>query len=476
MKKIISLLATMIVLVCAVFALASCGVSVKDAEQDPHGVITEAFTQTNAQFFKDDANVGSIVEDSLKSGSVKLDFKGTNELSTILGPSYADMRVKAVLYSDKKNDKYAFDVVVKVDSLDVEGTLYMSPEEVVLDCPALVGSENAYKLNMTGLAQDFNGSGLYEWITEQFGAIPTESLDKIKSLLETFSEVYADLYEEDEDEAKDFALDIYKSLGLKVQEDTVKIDDKDVNVIKIQLSVNNKTCEAIVKEIADELFEDDEMRNNFVSSLMDKISSYEIDVKVDVNIDKGNKRIASIVANGAAANADGSETGIEMNFTVTDNKMEFKGGINSNDLASVFYVTLTREQKDDIVTYVVNAKGGSSDDGTTPTMSNLLKAEFEYNKKDGDFKVGIKANGTTVLSIEGNIKKTSDTATIKINEVGSQGLSLEVDLTIEYKKGDKMPSAPKAKDILQMSKAEVETAIQDIFMNSIFADIFQSAE
>ncbi len=478
MKKIFSLLVALLLLVGAVFALASCGdLSVDEVTKEPHTVLTQAFQQTSAEFFTDDADVGDIVADAIAKGSTTVSFKGTEALG-MLTPMLADIEVTGVAYSDVKNDRYALEVLVDVgEGEPIEAVLFIDEDGIVLDAPDIVGADKAYGIGFDGIADKVADSKLVEF----FGGIEADDLEDVKEVLNTVEEEYKKLFEADKEAANEFILEIYNALKFVATEGSVTVGEDEVEVIALNLEFTDKTLEAVCDAIVDRYVSDEkealEAKAEIDKMISDITSQYNIDLSVVVNVDKATKKLANVVVAGSIEPVQSNDMGVELDasLAITKEKLTVEGSAQvsragvKTGYGFALEGTKTVDEKKAKYEFALDLSTTDAE-GKTVNYNDMFKLAFNYDMETGAYSLEADVSDTK-LSLSGKIVKDDKSVAISITKVG-MGVEIPVDLSITFEAGAEMPEKPEAKDLLELTEEEVNTLIEDFQTSKIGSLIF----
>lgn len=468
MKRSLSLILVLCMLLAACFAFSSCGkVTPKDVEKNAQATMSEAMDNTTSEFFGDDIGLKEMVKSALKSGSVTLAFEGKeNDIGL-------DLNVSETLYCNAKDKEYVSDTTVTFDGETLNALVYVDKNGVALNSPSVLGSNKTLLLNPATLASGLEGSFLSEML---FGGDRSdEDMDQIVSLLGTINNEYQKFFDKDAKENREEELnEIYALLGQTVAKESID----DVDCVAITYTITNST----VKAVADKLLADmeldaemkEELKTEFDEAIEELNENATLNLTVKICIGQKSNKVEKITVGGTVVILEDQPETIEINAELVFGETEIKltGSILSPDLKGNADVTLKKETKGDNIVYslVVNAGDGKG------ASVNALNVTYTYNKgngafvlaadvySDGDERVGASVNGTVTVN--------KDNAKLEITSVTVDGETVNFKLSAIFNKNASMPKVPEgAKDVVTLTEAEWEEIIEEIEENSKIADL-----
>ncbi len=477
MKKILTVAALLLLVVCMTFVLGSCGgVSVDKAEDDPAAIISEALELGCSGFFSVDEKADRIIEEAVNSGAVTFALEGNEVFESIFGRAFSDAELKAIVYSNTKNNKYAIEIDSTISDEDIKGILFIDKDKVVLQSKTFLGSKNAYSFSPAIFAQKYEDSDL-----ENLLALDKYGDEQLVKIFEDLRDAYARAFEDNAEKNKELTRALYEALDYEVAEQRYD----GTPVIVVTLKVNNNTLEDLFDAFADAADLKGDLRDEYEDAIEEALEeineNMNLDCEIKIAIDKNNgklyKATADLLMTPTDEDYDDQSISAKVDFTISDDKLELGAKFVADvDDKYEYEFKLTGDKKvdGDKVEYdfALDAKGefgGEDIDGT------VLSASFEYDKKSGDFELSIEGDEDIAdfdASIEGNMKVEGKAVTVAIEEIGANSVSVKIGLSVKYEKGVALPATPEAKEFVELSEDELEDLANDIKEDSIFADMF----
>lgn len=474
MKRILTAAALMLLVVCMIFVLGSCGgVSADKAKDDPQAVIADALELGTAEFFSLNADADKVIEEAIKSGAITLSLEESDLLEDAFGISGTEL--KAIIYSNTKDDKYAVELDSKIADEDLTGIVFIDKDKIVLQSKSLLGTKDAYSFSPSTFIDKYDKSDLKDMLD-----LDSDSEDQLIEAMETLKDAYAKLFDLESKENKELNRKFFEALKYEVTEE--KVDG--VNSVVITLTLNNDTLADYMDVFVEATGLKGELKEEFEEELVDAIEditdTVKLDCKVSIAINKDNGKLYNITADMKVSPTDKSikqSVSVKVDFDISDTNLALAVDVVADlEEKQEFEFKLTGEKtvKGDDVTldFKLTAKG---DFGYEEINDTIATATFEYDQKKGDFELTVKGNEELAdfeASIEGNLKVDGNKATLVIEEAGANGVSVDIGLKVEFEKGVKAPETPKATDIIELSEDDFEDLANDIEEKSIFAKMY----
>ena len=462
MKRILTVAALLLLVVCMTLALASCdmGVSVDDAKDDPAQVLADALSAGTSDFFTLDAEIDKKIADAMTSGSVTLALDENEALQQMVG--LTDFDIKAILYANDKTQQYALEIDADIAGESVDGVLFINEDKIALVSRTLLGSSKAYAFTPSVFLSKFEGSALKSALGID-NETASEVLDAFRSANECFNNLFN--MEEYNEKLSERTKKLFEAFDYGVSER--EIDGEDM--IVMSLVINSETIDDAVNMLTDEDFGDgfeEEILEELEDLVVELQDNAEIDATVAIYLDKKNGALRNVDLDFTATPTDdeyeGESVTGEVSFSITESKLvldaNIAGELEEDSFDYSFTIECDKKVDGDKVTYDLTldvvADGFGQDIDTT-----LVTAQFVYDKGDGDFELEIEGDGKIVdfsANLEGNVKVDGNAVTIVIEEVGANSMSLEIGLEIKFEKGVAVPEVPAdAKEIVELTEEEV---------------------
>ncbi|MBQ7336404.1 MAG: hypothetical protein IJW92_08035 [Clostridia bacterium] len=501
MRKLLSMLLVLSLLAVSCLTFASCGlfnkVNENDVKDNPQAVINDAMQNTSNQFFTDDANMNTIVNDALKGGSVAILFESDTLLQDV-----GITKIGATVYGAMNTEKSVIDASVTMGGEELAARLYASLTEdemlALLESESILGSDKVIGINFKTFFDNLEGSAM----AELFG-LEGEAMEAFTAMCEPLVTVLDEIYEktdlERKNETEDFANELYALLNQSVASAKVKdANGKEVDCVEITYTLNNTTIKAVANKLIDKL--ETEMESlgldailessgtdmaEMVAQLEDSLDQLDeytnIDLTLKLNISKSSYTVLSAVVNGSVTAYGAGEYNEEtdesedlvmnINASLTFSETEIKLAITSSDDTNTanLELTLTKEEKDNVVTYGLSVNESYNDEEDTDNNynHNVINASYSYNKKDGSFVISADVmedeNTRSEFSITGSIAVTNDSAKIELNSVTYDDVTVTFKASITFTKNVEVPAAPtEYLDVVEMTQGEWVDVINEI--------------
>ena len=469
MKKLLSIILVLSMLLTSCILLASCGdVRAKDVEKDAYTTISAAMQNTSESFFANDAKAEKALEKALKCGALSFSF----ESDELMGGDLT--KIGETLYVDTKNEKLVSDVSVIYDGKTLGALIYLDENGLKLKSESVFGSDKALALNISTLKEKLKGSTLAELI-----GLDDETADQ---LIEVFNNLEAELEadsEENLEKAKEFYNEILALCNQTVAEEKIE----KTKYVVVTYTINNEALKAIIGKYAEFVGEyyPEEMTAEMKAELDKSIE--ELDAMVDVvlnaklYINRKANAISKIAIDGTIT-SEGDEKGeiaAEINFSETEIKATASISIPNEESMSA-EVLITKEEKDGNVTYSLSA------DAKTGSVSiDLVKASYTYEKNGN---ITLKADiyndvyDRAKIELKGNMAVTKDEVKLEFNSLTFGEEALTFKATFSAKAMSEIPAAPSdAKDVIELTEEdwmEIVEGIQNSELGKIISDMTPS--
>ncbi len=492
MKKLLTFMLLICVLV-STFILASCsGVSVEAVKENPASAITEATANATTGIFNDETNTGKAVMEALNKGAVILEVEGKD----LLGEGN---KLTETIYIDSENGKCVLDTNVKMGEDVISALLYLGQNKLAINSNALLGSDVTYLIDITTFMEKFADSELatlFE-LSESDKAELEEAFAQIKDAL---NKAPTDIQIPDDE--------IYVLLNQTVTEETVKAGEDEIDCVVVSYSLDITTLKNIMVKYIEATGYSEKELADIKKSLDDTFKKLQAAAKMEITektyINKSeNKLFKTTVLMTIEPNANSSlaqygiKDKITLNFETVygenDVVLTMKlGGLGallggaspvaaapSANMELTAVVALTKNVTDTAVVYELSAVM------TMPSVEiEIGSLTYTYTKSSGDFEIEAELNqllmGTEKpfkATIGGKITASASEAKYQLTsiEYGDKAYTFNISLT--FKSVDKIPEIPAdAKDIVDLTQKDIEdfmTAFQKTPLYAIIAESMQ---
>ena len=468
MKKIISALLVMAMLLTSCVLFSSCaGLSAKDFENDTYTAINKVTTATLERFFSDDSGMKNIVNGALKSGSVS--FKASSDT---LVPD-VDLELEETVYFKEMNGIVS-DTAITVDGETLNALIFADKNGIILKSEELLGSDTAYAINLNTLVEKFEDSDLGEMLKDSSNMTKSEIRELVEAL-ENFKKEYQALYGRDaEKNNAAFVNELYAAMDMDVSEAKISVGKNEVDGITVAFTVDNDALEEIAEKIIEKSGVTGDAEDSATESVEQLLASFELDLYVELQIEKGAGTLANIIIEGdVKSEAASAKMDIEGEIEFTDSEIGAYFEIKSGDTKYSAELVIEKTKKDEKTVYELELSVGDGRGGEI----NYLNAYYSYNKSNEKFELGadVYAGSYTdryELVLDGTVKVTDRSATVALKSLEIGGEEYEANISVTFNKSASAPSAPaKTKDIIDMTEKDLEKLTDDV-MNAEWKDIF----
>ncbi len=455
MKKILSLVLVLCMVLTSTFLLSSCAkVKAGELEDDANTTLNDALLKTYTAFFGDDMGALDIIKGYSEKGSLTVAAGGE-----LLGGG----SISATIYNSKGSNDAVLDADFDVQGIEGSLRLLATKNAIGLYFPALLGSEDTVAIIYDSVINNLKNSGL----VDIFG-LTEEQIDEIVNIAKEAKEAMQEDKAKYEKEFNELINEVYKLFDQNVTTEKVDVNGESVKCVVFTITLNNANLKLAVNKVIEKLIAphiDAEMKAEIEASVNDAFT--ELDAETDIllkqqlAINTKTDTVAKYSVNLSVTEKESNETD-SLSTYIAIGENEIKGAFTASgtgiEYASGDY-SLTKSTSGDEVKYsfVLNGK-------TESVTVKLLDLTQTYNKKSGDFAINASvfksALSTAKLELKGNAKATKDTLTVAINSVKAEGQELPLELTFTLKSLSEIPSMPEnAVDIVGLTAEELQTLI-----------------
>ena len=494
MKKILSLVLTLCIILMSCALLSSCSgksVKAKDVEKDAAAVLSDVLENTGNQFFTDDAKLSDIIEKSAKGGSFSVIFESESLLGDISS-------INETIYMNGKDKEFVSDTVVKYDGQDLAARIFLDKTGLLFNSNAILGSDKTLALNFATLTEKFSDSVLADMLY-----IPEESRAEVEEMLEILKGEYEKFFSEDMAEQGLAKMNEFLALlKQSVTEAKVSTPDGEKKCVVVSYVINNETITDYINKAIDENYDTivsanpesaETMREDIDEALKQMNETVQIDLRLDLNINKKAGVLASVVLSGDCKVTD-EYTEESENYTVNasavfgDTKIAFDLDMACGAEAVGGEFVITKSEADGVITYDAAVSAYETDeDGKTNTQTPF-SLKYAYTKDTGAFTLTVTTEEQTyvfgepvgdpvktTIKLGGIVKVEKDSAHIEFNTVSFEDFSISFRLAFIFNKNADIPARPTdAIDVVNMTEeqfAEIMTEFSESPLGKIIADL-----
>ncbi len=473
MKKILSVLLVVCMLATSCLFFASCNkVKAKDIEKDPTGALSEAMSNTTADFFGKNTDVSKILQQAFeKKGAIGISFE-SEDLDDMLGE---DFKVTETLYLENQ-ERIVSDTQVTIMGETLAARIFGDKNGIMLNSKDILGDDTTYALNLDNLSQKLKDSILLE-----MAGLSEEELNEIFAMLDKAEEAMKKTAEENEKKFNDLVDAIYDLMEQTVTNETItNAEGKKVKCVVVTYTINNNNLKAIVEKVIDDVYSDfldadmkAEMEEGLDEAFKEMNEAVEINLTAKVCIERKTNEVEMITFTGTVAPKESDEetVTIDLKLVFGDTEISLAGEVKVGEEVASVAVKMIKEEKDGGLKYELTANVAMKMDGTSVDME-LLKVTYD-RKSAGDFvlsaTIGTGASKTEA-SIKGKVVTTDKEVTLTINEVKADKETIDgFVLTISVKVVDEIPAAPTdAKDVLTLTEGQIVDMVNAIQESKLF--------
>ncbi len=464
MKKLLFTLFLAILMLCSVLFVVSC-----DRNETPpptkEELLEQAFDISFSPKSENAQKLSTIVEEAFKAGSIELKVENLNELGII--PFIDDISIKSYVADGKE--------ALVISGKDADGNVgsiiaYADNDKIVLSSPAV---KNDYGITFDKLFELISGdssvdvpSNAPNIDTEKLTSLLNNYVDYIKSTIEKYSSLV--LNETETGYTFDYVISnenfhsICTDLLNKIKADT----ELSALIDELELEI---AFEDICEGIDDALAEIPNIGGEFTFIVNTdkeyKITSIELTLKADLNEDKDTATISL-------------EEVVSIKFLVEENKDTLSVKVQD------FSFKIISNKEDSLTNYkqTISVEMDMPDNLGNSSKVTLDILSVELNKLTKDYSVKLAIPQTFSATVTGKLDISDEKITLAVNgitvtTIGEHGMcedDITINATFIINKADTMPTAPVSfKDISEMSNAEIEALMMELYEDPFFANIIE---
>ena len=302
-----------------------------------------------------------------------------------------------------------------------------------------------------------------------------ETVAELKDAIQELKTSFEEKLEEAGEEADKTINEILAILKQSIASDV--LDGEDCAVITY--TIDNEVIRALVEKLLEvskvSESEKEAVRNELNLDEMDETVDIDLSFKVYISLADAFLLKESLTGTMTEKGSDAINT-VDLTATFGEDKIALVGSITDEGETEAVEVTITKTVKESISTYTLTAT--SDIGGDVQTVTPLT---YTYNQKARTFKLTlVMDDDEPSLTIKGGVTVKDKEAKIAITEIGTQGVSLELELALTFNADASVPTAPEnAKDIVEMTEAQwkqVTAAIERSPLLQILEALFSTPE
>ena len=457
----------------AVVVLAIVAIIIAIATSSPLKLVTKGFENSVSALKENEAVVfaGKVIQ----GGSIgaECDMEELMDLPV-------EGTLSAKVYTD--TDKAALTANFEVEGDTVlDASLFADKKSVVVASDVLLG-DNAYGINLSKLTEKFNNSvfgpdgdlSLGIELSESVNSIGDDAAKLSKDSQKIIKSVLTELLTSVNDHAE-----------ISKGKETLSFNGTDVKVTAVEVQIDGETAAAVAVDMVEYLRSNKALKS-FLYEYADKIASLAEDFDYDSvdfvdTLDMLYEQLDEITDDDLedlAENLGDMDLDLTLTFYVTKSGKELIGAEFDNDevkatvLAGpsfkeieeisvnvddgytkyrVNYVVETNTKKEFVAELKVREDG-----------ENILVGEFNWDKSKGDFEAELTDSWGETYGAEGSLDVSSKAVVLVLDSVSEDSYETDLGITLTVSASDRMPSAPKYTDVLDMSMDDLEDLVSDL--------------
>lgn len=461
MKKFLTILA-LCLLLCIALALVACpgsqGVSVKSVQSDPVAALNSAIEKASDGFANDEIGVSDIINAAMEKGSIGV----SADLEELLGVSF-----DYVGYRDMSENQMMHDLDLRVAGKRLDDIkVYMDPDGVIFDAPALTGYNGVLRLDMDAVGELFG---------PEFDS----------SVIGTLEPSMSSTFETDVNITKEALDEFFATVGYEVTETTYEGEE----IVQLTLNVTTDELVTLIWDYINDSDYDADTKAQTKAAVREELEKMELALNIDFHILKSNGMLIDALLDGSFAPAveePGAPDTVQFAAVYKISKTEMSTTLSIS--------TVTNGRKSEVAGLALNVEKTTDgnnlsyttklDITTSDVTFHVASLVFEYDKATGDYSLTMTLGkflfstpeayaSDPLIALSGELKKTDSKVTLTAdtfvieNLLGPYDSSMSLGITLYFEKGSAMPVAPtNPKDIATLT--EEERAAIEQYMATLF--------
>lgn len=388
--------------------------------------------------------------------------------------------LSAKLYTSTEKAALTADFEVEGDTV-LDASLFANKKSVVVASDVLLG-DNAYGINLSKLTEKFNNSvfgpdgdlSLGIELPESANSIGDDASKLSKDSQKIIKSVLTELLTSVNDHAE-----------ISKGKETLSFNGTDVKVTAVEVQIDGETAAAVAVDMVEYLRSNKSLKA-FLYEYADKIASLAEDfdyASVDFvdTLDMLYEQLDEITdedLEDLAENLGDMDLDLTLTFYVTKSGKELIGAEVDYDDAKLtvlagpsfkeieeISVNLNNGYTKYRITYVVETntkKEMTAKLKVREGSENILVGEFNWDKSKGDFEAELTDSRGETYGAEGSLDVSSKAVVLVLDSVSEDSYETDLGITLTVSASDRMPSAPKYTDVLDMSMDDLEDLVSDL--------------
>lgn len=428
-RKILAFL--LVVCMAAALFLTGCGnksLDVKEVESDPVSylkkgdeMISEAWGLSSSQLSE---LLGNVMEKGqVEAGVDMTDYKLTNLLS-----------IDGKTISNELNGT--------ISGQDVDLMTYMDGDDVIVRSNTFLGTETTYGLKLDRFLEQGTDSNLAKAL-----GLEEADLDEIKDMLADDSENAIEAYKQKLDTLRENIWKIIGESDIAVAEEKVKIEDTEVDAVKISVPATTEFMQSLMDEFFAK-FEDVAAVSESITEMKAQMETMETMGSFDFYLNK--------------------ETGALMQQTTE---------LTSKQAGETAEESVTVTEKMDVIYGVDPASGKieihftTGDDADALSIDGTLTKNTEDKKDNITLALDMDLFGQKLkFKMEGTASVTKDAAEFGITSIKVDDVTVDTNISIKLTTKATMPEKPEYEDLLALDEDSLNELIANAYLSMIMMD------
>ncbi len=465
MKKIFLTVVFVLVAVLSCTCLFACDDST--SVQKPgngSGASNSALDNALDDFFDDGVGLYDVISGIENKVSVEVYF----ESDTMMGDDLS--RIGFTQYADLNSNSFVLDFDAIYQNEPLSATLYGNKNGFVVSGESLFGNSSAYGLYFDTFIRNYSGSVL----SEALGSDAEEALEAIE-LMRQVKELMSTSVASVKADTAVMLNDVIAAFDKTTVRQNVTVGSKSVvcSVDQYEITTANicDAIEIIYETIEDEIGTNSEMTDEVSEIIAELQSEADIDLTLAIASSKTDNKLVNISLYGGFVSTEYDdyydetyETSVELELDVdfTDTQILFTAITATNNSEEVVItLSIDKKIKSNAVTYSITA----SIDGWQFNNQEMLNVALTF-KKSGDFVFTASIyddSNELEAEVRGTYSVGKNTASLVIESVKYQNVTIEFELGITINAAPNMPRVPSnVKDVVGLNEDKLRQLIESL--------------
>lgn len=476
MNKKRSFLAILLVFVmCFALVLSGCNRASESGKPDEDKPGKENSTTSSPVIDSIDKTLGALLGQDSVTDVIGQAFEGgkvTVEIDGVL---------QNVLYMDAKGGYFADVLKIQNQGQTIDLSLYLDGGELAVTFPVLLGDQ-AYGIDFSTLVQDLKNSEIWSLLGTSFEDVQNQLGIDIGQMMDAFEGIM-----DATDDMGDVFADALKGIETTQEEGTVTINGTEVKAINIKYHVTSQDIYGLFEAYMNE---SEKLMKDMMSSMagamgvdpeqilgrlnMDEVRQEmkkvfdEMNIQGDlvISISPDTQYIMCVAADVSGTMED-ETISVDMDLVLgTDpansDKYTFSMVMNVDEEINGINAEIVRTTNGSVETSTIKVNS-FDDEESMEVMSGYLS----YDNSNGAYELSLNSDGD-IMAFTGKFQQTDDKLdfTLDTMTMDDETQKIGMRVCVESINPSEMPKMPSYKNILRMSKEELN-ALLDGFMDGM---------